>query len=282
MTWGAVAIGGATLVSGFLGHKAAKDAGKVQSAAGQAASTQALAAGQTANTLQDTGYQQQLGFQQPYLQGGGQAYQQLLGGMGVGGDPNDPSHGEFRKTFAPSDLTTDPSYQWRLDQGLQALKASRNATGNLQTGQGLKDIVNYGQGAASQEYQSAYDRFMRNQETAYGRLSGLATTGINAAGTMSNAASSMAANKGQNIMGSAANSGNFLTGAAASQAAGMVGGANAITGAINNGANTWMGYQYLNKKYPNSTGTAPGGVGGNQRGFDPYSQPGYVGGGEGE
>lgn len=249
MTWGAVAIGGASLVSGFLGNKSAKKAGQVQSAAGKAASTQALQAGVDANLLQDTGYAQQQAYQQPYLEGGQGAYQQLLGGMQDGG--------EFRETFAPSDLTTDPSYQWRLDQGLQALKASRNATGNLQTGQGLKDIVNYGQGAASQEYQAAYDRFMNNQNTAYNRLSGLATTGINAAGTLTNAASTLAANKGQNIMSSAANSGNFLTGAAASQAAGLVGGANAITGAINNGANTWLGYQMLNKKYP-STGTVGG------------------------
>lgn len=245
--WSGIAIGGANLIGGLLGNKAAKGAAKVQSQAGQAASTQALEAGKTANTYQDEALKAQLGYQQPYLEGGNNAYAQLTGGMQPGG--------EFRQTFAPSDLTTDPSYQWRLDQGLQALKASKNATGSLQTGQGLKDIVNYSQGAASQEYQNAYDRFMRNQETAYGRLSGLAQTGINAAGTLGNAYGSYAANKGQNIIGSAANSGNYLTGAAASQGAGMVGGANAITGAINNGVGNWMGYQLLNKKYPTAGAT---------------------------
>jgi hypothetical protein len=137
------------------------------------------------------------------------------------------------------------------------IRNSQSARGLLGGSQSKVDLLNYGQGAASQEYQSMYDRFMHNQETAYGRLSGLASTGINAAGTMTNAAGSLAANKGQNVMGSSANSGTFLTGAAASQAAGMVGGANAITGAINNGTNNWIGMQYLNKKYPSSPVSQP-------------------------
>lgn len=155
--------------------------------------------------------------------------------------------GRFTETFKPSDLTTDPSYQWRLDQGLQALKASRAATGTLQTGQGLKDIVNYSQGAASQEYGAAFDRFMRNQETAYGRLAGLAGIGTNTAGNIGTAGQTAAGQIGQTAMQGTNASNQALLGGAQAMASGTVGQANAISGAMQGGIQNWMGYQYLNR-----------------------------------
>jgi hypothetical protein len=52
----------------------------------------------------------------------------------------------------------DPSYQFRLSQGLKALQNSAAARGNLLTGGTAKAINDYGQQAASQEYQAAYGR----------------------------------------------------------------------------------------------------------------------------
>jgi hypothetical protein len=158
-----------------------------------------------------------------------------------------PGGGQFRETFTPSSLYEDPSYKWRLEQGLQALKSAGAATGTLQTGQGLKDITNYAQGAASQEYQSAYDRFMRNQETAYGRLAGLAGIGTNTAGNIGAAGQTAAGQIGSNIIGATGASSGFLTGGAAAQAAGAVGAANAFSGAANNAIGNWMGYQALQR-----------------------------------
>jgi hypothetical protein len=69
----------------------------------------------------------------------------------------------------PMDTTMlDPSYQWRFDQGLNALTRAGAAGGKLGSGNILTAATNYGQGAASQEFQNIFNR--------YGSLSG-ATTG---------------------------------------------------------------------------------------------------------
>lgn len=76
-------------------------------------------------------------------------------------------------------IQQDPGYQWRLDQGLKALQGSAAARGSLQSSGTMKDILDYSQGAASQEYQNAYNRFAQNQQfnanqiqDAWGRLNG--------------------------------------------------------------------------------------------------------------
>lgn len=172
--------------------------------------------------------------------------------------------GRFTEQFRPSDITLDPSYQFRVEQGLRALKASRAATGMLQTGQGLQDIVNYGQQAGAQEYQAAYDRFMRNQEVAYNRLASLAGVGQTATGAASQAGTMAGQQIGSNIMAGQGAASNYLTGGAAAQAAGAVGQANAITGALGGGLQNWMGLQYLNRPsigYTAGTGIGAGGGG---------------------
>lgn len=82
-------------------------------------------------------------------------------------------------------LDADPGYQFRLDQGLKSLQNSASARGLLRTGGTLKDIQDFGQKAASQEYQSAVDRAMQvagfNEGTRrFDNDFGLRTTGFNA------------------------------------------------------------------------------------------------------
>ena len=155
--------------------------------------------------------------------------------------------GKFTQTFGSGDLGLDPSYQFRLNEGTRNLNASAAARGMVGSGQNLKDITNYGQGAASQEYQAAYDRFMNNQTTQYNRLAGLAGVGQNAAAGVGNAGMQTGQNIAQNTMSGVNSSNQMLTSGAAAQAAGQVGVANAVNSGINNGMNTWMGMQYLNK-----------------------------------
>jgi hypothetical protein len=76
-------------------------------------------------------------------------------------------------------LQMDPGYQFRLNQGLNALQGSAAARGSLQSSGTMKDILDYSQGAASQEYQNAYNRFSQNQQfnanqiqDAWSRLNG--------------------------------------------------------------------------------------------------------------
>lgn len=75
--------------------------------------------------------------------------------------------------------TDDPSYKWRLEQGLQGVQKSASARGTLLTGGTLKDLNDYAQGAASTEYGAAF-----------GRKATLADMGLRAAGGQVGAASS--------------------------------------------------------------------------------------------
>jgi hypothetical protein len=182
------------------------------------------------------------------VQNYGATQEQMAGAAAQYGGPN--GQGQFTQTFKPSDLTTDPSYQWRLDQGQRMIRNSQSARGLLGGSQSKVDLLNYGQGAASQEYQSMYDRFMKNQETAYGRLSGLAGMGSNTAGNLGTAGMTAGQVMGANTMSGAANSSNYLTSGVASQAAGQVGQANAWAAAGNQGVQNYMTMQYLNKFKP--------------------------------
>lgn len=64
------------------------------------------------------------------------------------------------------DFSTDPSYQFRFNEGQKAVNNSLAGRGSFLSGAALKAIQKYGQGAASQEYGAQFNR-----------LSGLAGTG---------------------------------------------------------------------------------------------------------
>lgn len=57
-------------------------------------------------------------------------------------------------TFAP----TDPSYQWRFDQGMEAVNRTKASQGLLNSGNQLAALTEYGQGLASTEYGNEYQR----------------------------------------------------------------------------------------------------------------------------
>lgn len=91
--------------------------------------------------------------------------------------PSGISFGDLTKSFRPSDLYTDPSYKWRLEQGQKALERSAAARGGLLSGGTLKDLTNYAQGAASQEYGNAYNRFAADRDSRFNKFSTLAGIG---------------------------------------------------------------------------------------------------------
>lgn len=67
----------------------------------------------------------------------------------------------------PGDTTTDPSYLFRLEEGRKALERSASARGVLKTGGTLKDILDYGQEAASQEYGNIFNRGLQTWGAQY-------------------------------------------------------------------------------------------------------------------
>jgi hypothetical protein len=155
--------------------------------------------------------------------------------------------GYFTQEFSNDEFYRDPSYQFRLDEGMRALRAQQASGGNRFGSQSLKDITNFAQGAASQEYGSAYDRYMRNRQTVYDRLSNLAGLSSNTASAVSSAGQGFGANIASNTMAGVGAANQARMGGATATAGGIVGGTNAMVGGINNAANNYWMMDYLKK-----------------------------------
>lgn len=187
-----------------------------------------------------------------------------------------PYAGTFLEKFTGQDLYRDPSYQFRLSEGERLLRARQAAGGNRFGGQAMKDIVNYGQEAASQEYGSAFDRFMRTKQSLYERLAGIAGTASPIAGGLGEAGSTMAGRQAGNIMtGTGAAAGNIAN-AGTALGGGIVGSTNALVGGLTGAANTWLSNQYFNQINRGGgfvPGRAPGISPGGYTGFEFGGRP---------
>jgi len=143
-----------------------------------AAKTQAASADR-ASQIQQENFEQTRKDLMPYKQAGDTSLNQLMGQM--------TPDGYFNQTYTGQDIYSDPSYQFRLQQGQDAIQSSAAAKGGLLTGATLKALQNYGQESASQEYSNAYNRFNADQTNRYNRLSNLVGIGQNAAAQVGNA-----------------------------------------------------------------------------------------------
>jgi hypothetical protein len=78
--------------------------------------------------------------------------------------------------FNPGDLTQDPGFQFRLEQGNQALDRSLGARGNLFSGRAIKAGQEFGQGLADQTFNDAFRRNLQEQNFRFGATK--AATGV--------------------------------------------------------------------------------------------------------
>lgn len=85
---------------------------------------------------------------------------------------------EYKQYQAPTkdSIYADPSYQFRIGEGRKALEQSAAGRGTLRTGGTLKDLVNYGQQAASQEYSNIFDRSVQAHNQGLTQALGTYTT----------------------------------------------------------------------------------------------------------
>lgn len=65
------------------------------------------------------------------------------------------------------DAYNEPGYQFRVNAGNQALERSAAARGVLRTGGTLKDLVEYGQNFAAQEYGQVFNRALSSYDRQY-------------------------------------------------------------------------------------------------------------------
>ena len=212
----AAVVGAATVAGSMYSSKQASKAAKTQAASADRASQ-----------IQQENFEQTREDLMPYKQAGDTALGQLMGQM--------TPDGYFNQTYTGQDIYSDPSYQFRLQQGQDAIQSSAAAQGGLLSGATLKALQNYGQESASQEYSNAYNRFNADQTNRYNRLSNLVGIGQNAAAQVGNAGAQTAQAIANNTMQGA----NAL-------AAGQIGSANAWT----NGAQQLgsLATAYINNK----------------------------------
>lgn len=159
---------GASLIGNAIAGRNAK----------KAAQTQADSADK-ASQIQQEQFEKLRSDLEPYRQAGGTALAQMMGKM--------TPDGYFNQTYKGQDIYNDPSYQFRLNEGLGAVQQASANQGNLLSGATLKALNNYAQDYASQEYHNAYNRFNADQTNQYNRLSNLIGMGQNASAQQGNA-----------------------------------------------------------------------------------------------
>lgn len=226
MTWGFVAVAGATVVGGIMSSNAAGSAADAQSRSAQMSTDE-----------QRRQFDITEANMKPFRDAGLSVLPQLQSGLAKGG--------EFNRNFTLADFQQDPGYQFRMDQGQQALERSAAAGGGLLSGGTGKALQQYGQDYASGEYSNAYNRFNNDQTTRFNRLSALAGTGQTATNTIGQLGAQTSANIGENYL----QAGN-------AKAAGYIGQGNAVNNGISSLGNFYMQQQYMNKM-PQSPGLGP-------------------------
>lgn len=131
------------------------------------------------------------------------------------GDPTDPEYGSLLQPFDVEQFYKyqDPGYGFRLQQGTQAVRNAASAGSGALSGAALKDLIDYSQNAASQEYTDAFNRYQTQQGNIYQRLSDIARLGQSAAAGVGSAGTALAGNAGQAISNAGAAAGAGIVGA---------------------------------------------------------------------
>ncbi len=221
---------GTSLLLGGLGAAASIGGGLLSAGgAGGAGAASAAAGGQALANAQDAA-NRDVARLSPWQASGAAAAQQVnallgLGSLGPIGDKYNtygttPGNWQQDQKDAFAKFQTDPGYEFRQQQGINALSRSAAARGSTLSGAQAKGLNDYGQGMASAEYGNYFNR-----------LTGVSTLGENAASGQ-NTAYNNALNPGiaQNFQGAmgAAGAGQNSSNALAS---GFVGAAKSIASA---------------------------------------------------
>lgn len=149
--------------------------------------------------------------------------------------PGVSGFGDLMRDFSIQDFQKDQGYQFRLDQGEQAINRNALARGRFNSGSTLKALQGFNSDLASQEYGNAFNRFGQQQGNKYNRLAALAGVGQ---------ATTQQLNADRSSTGGAM-AGNVI-GAGNAAAAGRVGVGNALGQGISQGVNFWNSNQLLN------------------------------------
>jgi len=182
----AVIGAGASLIGGMMSS----------SAASKAADAQVQAANNDIE-LQKAMFEKQVALQEPFRAAGLTAQNRLLDLLGLSGNTAAKGYGSMGEQFSADKFTADPGYAFRLSEGQKALDASAAARGGLLSGNMLKATIDYGQNAASQEYQNAFNRYQTERANILNPLQSLTGQSQTSANTLGGAAQNYAQQAGQ-------------------------------------------------------------------------------------
>jgi len=221
MPWGAAAAIGSAAIGAYGSKKAAGQQSR---------------SADKANALQWQMYDTNKDLLQPFISGGTDALSALRAflGIGEGGavNPNAPG----ARQFTMADFTADPGYAFRLQQGQDEIKNQHSALGGAFSGGTLKDLTQFSQGIASDEFTNAYNRFVGDQSRRYNMLTGLTGQGLGAASSLAGVGQNTAAQINANLL----DQGN-------AQAAGTVGMFNAFGQGLGDAWNNYQGQKLLSR-----------------------------------
>lgn len=173
MSWAAVAVGGATVASGYMSYKASQDAAEAQS---DAADQQVYEQRRQFDLIRKD--------QKPYRQAGDFAL----------GEMQNMLSGDYN-------LKETPGYEFRFQEGMDAMTNNLAATGNRISGRAMKEAQRFGQGMASQEFGNRYNRLAGLAGTGQTSVQATGQAGMQAAGNISNALGQAGAAEAQGIRG---------------------------------------------------------------------------------
>lgn len=234
----AAVIGSAVVGAGASAYGASQSA----KASKQAAGIQADSANSD-RALQEKIYNQNRSDAMPWLTAGGQGLSSLGDFLGTSGNTSAANYGQGVKPFSMSDFNADPGYQFNLQQGQRALDRTASSKGQFFSGAASKALQRYSQDYASNQFDTAYNRYNTNNTNTYNRLAGLSGVGQTASSQLQSAGNSYGTNAG-----------NAITGAGNAQASGIVGAANAwnsglsgVSSAASGGANNYALLSALGK-----------------------------------
>jgi hypothetical protein len=173
----AVGVSAATgLASAFIGSHAAQSA----------ANTQAQSA-QNALDFQKTVFNTNQSNLAPYLSAG----------SGALGTINRLNSGDF------TPFTLSPDYQFALSQGTRGVTNYENSQGMGLSGGALKDIAQFNQGLATQNYGNYYNRLLGLAQLGGNTAAGLANTNTTAASGIGNTTMGVGQAQASGVIGSA-------------------------------------------------------------------------------
>jgi hypothetical protein len=260
------ALAGGGIVAGVGGMASSLYGSHVQAEAAKSAAQLEAESRDKSLAFQEKVYEENKARQAPWLKAGTGAIDTL---SGLISKPGEGLLTPFTDKFtAPTGLTeqNDPGFQARLKMGTDALQNSAAARGGLTTGGTAKDLTQFSQdyasneysnvyGRAVQQYQQAYNIFRNNQTDTYNRLAGVAGTGQVSAQNLGGAGQNAAGNVSNINMTASSNIGRDLQNAAYQTASGYAGATNAFSGMMSN----LSGLEMLKKLLAQQQGSAAAG-----------------------